>query len=68
MLESIKGNLCNGKEIGFEFCLCCFVFIYNIYCWLESIMGDVCSGWHLGSTKPGLGTHPPRQQAPSDFP
>ena len=22
-------------------------------------MGDVCSGCHLGSTKPGLGTHPP---------
>ena len=29
LLESIKGNLCNCKEIVFKFCLCCFVFI----CW-----------------------------------
>ena len=40
-------------------CVVLFLFVGNIYCWLESIMGDVCSGCHLGSTKPGLGTHPP---------
>ena len=35
-----------ARKLALSFvCVVLFLFVGNIYCWLESIMGDVCSGF-----------------------